>query len=123
KREEAQHALDASAALPELEARIGREPADLVGWSQGVLYANGLEVRHRPVFQDYAAQSPALEARNAAFFEGSSAPRFVIVRLVPIDERFPTASDSASLRAVLSYYRPVDAERGYCLFERDPEAA
>lgn len=105
--------------LPELRARIGAEPVDLIGNAHGVLYLAGLNVRHRPVFQQYAAHTPELNARNAAFFDGPHAPKFVIARPDPIDGRPLTLADSASLRALLLRYRAVYAERGYALFERE----
>jgi hypothetical protein len=113
----------AASPIRDLAKKIGTTPVDLLGWSQGVLHLHDLQVRHRPVFQDYAAQSPELEERNAAFFRGGGAPPLVLARIAPIDGRFPTISDSATIRALLDAYRPAGEEGGYALFERDAAGA
>ena len=106
--------------LPELRKRIGGEPVDLIGHAQGILYLAGMNVRHRPVFQDCAATLAGAERAQRHVLDGPNAPKFVIARPDPIDGRPLTLADSASLRALLLRYRAVQAERGVALFEREP---
>ncbi|MCD6404803.1 MAG: hypothetical protein J7M19_03145 [Planctomycetes bacterium] len=104
--------------LPRIRAAVGNTTIDLFSYEQGVVFLNGLTWHPRPVFQSYSAYTPALLAANAAFFEGDDAPRFVIFKLEPIDERFPAMEDSGALKVILRDYAPLFAEGGYLLFEK-----
>ena len=52
---------------------------DLLGISQGALFANDLAWTPRPAFQSYVAYTPALLRANAEFLEGPGAPRFLLL--------------------------------------------
>jgi hypothetical protein len=110
--------LTAAVALPRLAARIGDEPVDLLSADQKTLLLNGLRYRPRPVFQSYVAYTPRLLADNAAFFRSERAPRWVLCRLEPIDDHYPTSEDGPALLELLRRYRPVAEEAGVVLLER-----
>jgi hypothetical protein len=107
-----------SEALPAVRARVGGGTVDVVSFEQGVVFLNDLQVRHRPVIQSYSAYTPFLQRMNGDFYAGASAPDFVLVKVQPIDDHFPTAEDSGAWRALLHHYVPVLQERDYLLVQR-----
>jgi hypothetical protein len=104
--------------LPLIRARVGRASVDVISVEQSVLLLNKLNWRPRPVFQSHAAYTPYLQSANAEFFRTENAPQYVIFRLEPIRERFPTLDEGQALLEILQCYRPVLAEKGYLLLER-----
>ena len=110
--------------LPETARRIGNARVDVVTNDQAVAIYNamynGFNYRPRPVFQSYSAYTPALAERNAEFFRGARAPKYVLSRWTTIDARYPAADDAPILMELLTHYRPVLSERDYLVLERDP---
>jgi hypothetical protein len=104
--------------LPAITSRVGRSTVDVISVEQGVLLLNKMNWRPRPVFQSYSAYTPFLQSANARFFRSEAAPEYVIFRLEPLDGRFPTLDEGQALLEVLRRYRPVLAEKGYLLLER-----
>jgi hypothetical protein len=111
-------ALGASHALPKLAALAGNEPTDLISSDQMWLLLNDFNYRPRPVFQSYSAYTSRLLDENAGFFRSERAPRFVLVRLRPIDDHFPTSEDGPALLELMQRYRVVAEERDVLLLER-----
>jgi hypothetical protein len=107
--------------LPRLAARVKDATIDLLGTQQGVVLLNGWHYQPRPVFQSYAAYTPLLQMQNAAYYEGSRAPGYVLVNMVPTDSRHPTLEEGPALLTILQRYWPVDTENGYLLLERRRE--
>lgn len=105
-------------ALPTLQERIGTAPIDMFGNQQGVLLVNGMHYQPRPAFQSYFAYSPALIARNAAFYSGSAAPQFVLVSSQTVDNHLFAAEDPSALRVLLHRYAAVGSESGFVLLQR-----
>ncbi|MDZ4771967.1 MAG: hypothetical protein SGI72_02415 [Planctomycetota bacterium] len=115
--------LEAQYALPRTRAIVGDAPSDFIGSAPGWIFLNRLNWRPRPVFQSYAATTADLIQLNAEFFESARAPRFVMFQSATFLGRIPGHEDSALHRVLLRKYRPVALERGYLLFERNPETA
>jgi hypothetical protein len=107
-------------ALPNVAARVGREPVDQLSCSQDVLLLNGLNYRPRPAFQSYSAYTPALLAANAAFYRRERAPTYVLWRLEPIDDHPPALEDGPALLEIFRRYRLVQSEKGFLLLQRRP---
>ncbi len=97
---------------------VGSEAVDVVGSAEAIAIVNDLSYRPRPIFQSYAAYTPALMARNAAAFASPASPRFVLFRPEAIDGRFPTLADGLVLRQLAKRYAPRLRERGFLLLER-----
>jgi hypothetical protein len=112
-----------SAALPKIRERVGDARVDMVTWQQGVILLNGMNYAPRPVFQSYFAYTPKLARLNEAYFLGSAAPAFVVLRLDYSDDRFPASEDGLALIALLKRYRPVLMENGFLLLARDDAVA
>jgi hypothetical protein len=108
--------------LPRIRSHVGEEPVDLLTHQQGIVFLNRFRWQPRPVFQSYSAYTPALLEANAAFYRSSRVPRYVLVRLSSIDERFPCLEDSPTLLILLQRYTLVTEEKGFLLLQRDQPA-
>lgn len=104
--------------LPRVREIVGTQRVDLLTSAQGVVLVNELNYAPRPVFQSYAAYSPRLQRLNEGYFLGSSAPPFVLLKIEPIDARYPTSEDGLALLALWRNYRLVEIERGFVLLKR-----
>ena len=80
---------------------------------------NQLAYTPRPVFLAHQSYSPALAELNARFYEGETAPEYVLMRPQTIDSRFLPADDARVLPILLQNYRPVLEENGWWLLQRD----
>ena len=116
-------AFEKSVDLPRIRAAVGEDTVDLLMTDQGLVLAMGLNYDPRPVFQSYSAYTPELARRNEAHFAGAKAPKFVILKMQPIDGRLPMQEDGLALSMLLRRYRPRLFEAGYLLLERSPGAA
>lgn len=112
-----------SAALPQVKDRVGTARIDMVTSQQGMILLNGLNYAPRPVFQSHLAATPRLARINEAYFLGPKAPDFVLFQLNSIDNRLPMSEDNLALMALLRRYRPVLAEDGFLLLQRDASIA
>ncbi|MCP4169420.1 MAG: hypothetical protein GY758_01460 [Fuerstiella sp.] len=75
--------------LPKLNGRI-----DVVPDKLAIAIANETcEFCPRPVMHTYATHAPWLAEQNAAFYRSPAGPQFVLFRINPILERFPTLND------------------------------
>jgi hypothetical protein len=104
--------------LPRLRQRVGDHPIDITGHQQGLLFAAGFHVRHRPVFQGYSSYTPYLQQLNGDFFRGTDAPAMTIVNVQAIDARLPMNEDSQMWLALLTGYQPTCIEQDLVLMER-----
>ncbi len=108
--------------LPRVRQEVGDDTIDMVSCAQGVLLLNRLNYHSRPVFQSYVAFTPALARLNRDWFESPEAPQYVLVKLGPIDERFPMLEDALCWRTILWRYHPVLVEKTYTLLKKNESA-
>ena len=119
---------------------IGNEGVDVFPYEATLTLASGLNCQARPVPQSYAAMGRALEARNLAFYQAATAPRFVLYvtgeKAVSIDGRYHLWDEPAlkrllqqdyALRLVFTNLQGVLAETApalspILLLERKPAA-
>jgi hypothetical protein len=106
--------------LVRVKATLGTNTLDLFSNSQGDLILNGLGANYlpRPAFQSYFAFTRKLIEANGNFYRSENAPKFVLMKLESIDNRFPTAEDSLALLQIFSRYRILFKEKGYWFLER-----
>jgi hypothetical protein len=69
-----------------------------------VVLAHPVVYRPRPVFQSYAAYTPALAALNRAHLADPAGPRHVLFDAETIDHRYPLMDDAASLAVLWSHF-------------------
>lgn len=108
--------------MPKIKSLVGDKTIDMISYSQGLLFLNGLNWTPRPIFQSYSAYTPKLLAVNQDFYRGERAPEFVLFRMSPIDGRLPSTEDSGALMELLRSYRPVMKEKDYLLFQHQKAA-
>jgi hypothetical protein len=89
--------------------------ADFFPDNIAVLAANGIPMRLRPEPQAYSAYNEFLTRTNASWLRSSNRPDSVVFDIAPIDERYPTVSDSLSVLALLSCYEPAGFTGRYLL--------
>jgi hypothetical protein len=104
--------------LPQTRAIVGNDRIDMTGYEQGVLLLNGFNYAPRPVFQSYAAYTPKLLELNAAHYRGDRAPKFTLMKMLPMDGRVPASEDGGVMLELFKNYHPVLKEKGYLLLER-----
>lgn len=62
----------------DLLSRIGEESIDIYPYNNEYAFANKLNYKYRPAFQNYMTLTPELDAMNQAFFESPSRPQFIL---------------------------------------------
>jgi len=63
---------------PGMVQRVGQSKIDVYPYNNEYLLANGLNYRHRPLFQSYMTLTPKLDAMNQRFFEAAERPAFML---------------------------------------------
>jgi hypothetical protein len=101
------------------------EGIDLIGVKHGIIPLNGLNYSPRPMGGgSFNAYNRFLTEANRDFIrDPERAPKFYLVKLDTIDNRFAAEDDPLSLIALLQYYTPVMMEQGYLLMRRVPANA
>ncbi len=105
--------------LPEpFHQAVGAGTVDAEPWNIAAVFANGWRWQPRPVFQSYAAFTPALDSLNARHIQSPGAADFVLVNWETIDSRHPFLDDPASWNARLENYAPDYASDRALLMRR-----
>ena len=104
--------------LPRIRAAVSGARVGVLSYDQQAAILNGLNYAPHPVFQSYAAYTPALQQLNANFFQSEKAPDYVLWRPDTVDAHFPTLEDGAVFLDMLSAYSPVVQEQGFTLWKR-----
>ncbi len=105
--------LAAATPLPSLSGTIDTIPS-----MQSEVIANGLDYRPRPSVQEYTTFSPALFARNRAFFEGEDAPGYLLFAPGSLDRRYPASAEGALWPLLMERYEPVELVAGTLLMSK-----
>lgn len=109
------------AELTDIGRDVGQGSIDFFGYEQGILLLNGMNYRPRPMGGgSFNVYHPYLQKLNARFMnDAARRPDFFLLKLQTIDGRLPSADDPLTLEAVLRFYQPIRARRGYVLFEKN----
>jgi len=94
---------------------------DIYSFNQSYLIASGNTWSPRPVFQSFAAYTPALAEANRNHLLGKQAPDNIIFKVESIDGRFPSMDDGASWPVLMYKYRPIRMENGYLFLRKREE--
>jgi hypothetical protein len=105
-------------ALDRTRALVGRQTVDVLSFFQGVAILNGFNFKPRPVPQGYTAYTPRLAGLNAARYESTDAPEWVLQRTETIDGRLPTLDDADLLPVLLRNYEFRGEDGPYLLWRR-----
>lgn len=105
---------------PSLRRDIGQASVDIYPWETMIASANRLNWTPRPIFQNYISYTPFLDAQNAAFFAGPSAPAYVLWHyhsFADVMKRYALSSDPLALAQILRHYRLMRCEGHFCLWQ------
>ncbi len=91
---------------------------DVISSEQSTVLANKLDYHPRPSFQDYATDTAGLIAANAAFYEGVSAPDWILFGNDALDDRYPTSIEGAVWPDLLARYEPQRREGEWLALHR-----
>ena len=108
--------LRAKLPLPE-QARtlLGDHTVDILTIEVAMAEAWGLNWRPRRVLQSYAVATGKLDAMDAEFFAGPSAPERLLVDLQGLDTRHPFMDAPRTWRQILSRYRPLGRDQRWLI--------
>jgi hypothetical protein len=97
--------------------KIGSATVDVYPYYNEIVFANGLNYRHRPLFQSYMTLTPALGERNRDFFESTEAPEFVLWTggapcndancdiFQAFDGKYLLNEDPITVRSIMDHYK------------------
>jgi hypothetical protein len=117
--------------LPESFRKIiGQQTADIYPWDYTLVAANGLNWKHRPVIQSYAAYTPWLDRQNAGHFAGANAPEFIVVglnktttdlnggKLESIDNRYLLNDEPETMVELIKKYETVACNADFLVWQK-----
>jgi hypothetical protein len=122
--EKMQSAYSSFTLEPDLLAKVGQSTIDVYPYNNEYLFANRLNYRHRPVFQNYMTLTPRLDAMNQRFLSSSARPEFILwtagvsCASAPcnvfngFDEKFLLNEDPLTSSAILLNYRLIQTSHG-----------
>jgi hypothetical protein len=92
---------------PEVRHIIAHGSVDVIPWEIAQVWFNGLEYAPRPVMQSYSAYTHYLDLLNARFYEGGSAPKFILFAAHCADNRYCFWDEAATKRVMARHYEPT----------------
>jgi hypothetical protein len=114
--EEAAARIRHKVPLPDLPGTI-----DVYPFEGAVALAHGLSYVPRPALHSYSAYTPRLGRMDAEHLRGPRAPDHILLRIRPIDSRFPALDDGLSWPELLTRYDfRGGVARRYLLLGRSP---
>ncbi len=100
--------------------KIGRSSIDIYPYNNEYAFANNLNYKHRPLFQNYMTLTPVLDKMNEHYFESKKRPKFVLwtggigcndSKCDPFDafdNKFSLNQDPLTTTSILLNYHSVD---------------
>lgn len=107
------NSLRARASFPVLQGTT-----DIYSFNQSYLIASGNAWSPRPVFQSFAAYTPALADANRNHLLGKKAPDNIFFKVETIGGRLPSIDDGASWPVLLFKYQPTGMDNDYLLLRK-----
>lgn len=100
----------------EIVSLVGGDPVDIYPYNNEYMYANKLNYKPRPLFQNYMTLTPVLDQANADYLSGDNKPKSIIWNsglacvsadcnsLIGIDNKFILNEDPLTSMAILENY-------------------
>lgn len=104
--------------------KIGESTIDIYPYNNEYAFANKLNYKYRPSFQNYMTLTPALDLMNKKFFESSERPKFVLITsgltctsancnvFDGFDQKFSLNEDPLTSSSILMNYHAVAVSKG-----------
>jgi hypothetical protein len=108
----------------ELTSKIGKSTVDVYPYNNEYAFANKLNYKHRPSFQNYMTLTPALDLMNKKFFESSDRPKFIIFTsgitcmsencnvFDNLDQKYSLNEDPLTASSIFLNYHTVSVSKG-----------
>lgn len=108
----------------DLLRRIGKSTIDVYPYNNEYAFANKLNYKYRPSFQNYMTLTPALDLMNKKFFESSARPKFVLFTsgincgsdkcnvFDDFDQKLSLSEDPLTVSSILLNYHTVSVSKG-----------
>lgn len=97
---------------------IGQHTVAVLPWELSIGAYNDINMAVMPALQSMMAYTPSLDAENAIFFTGDSAPEYVVFAFYAIDGRVPLLETPATWQALYANYDAVLQEGVYLLLKK-----
>lgn len=112
--------LDSTAdILPdEILEIVGQDSVAIWPWELLIDAYNDINMVVMPSMTAYSAYTASLDAENAAFFAGESAPKYIIFGFETIDGRIPLLETPSSWQAIYENYQAVLWSGQYLLLKK-----
>ena len=104
--------------LPTVRKVVGDRPVCFWGYSQWILFHNGLSPWFSPIFQPIHTSTDHLLRLNAESLLAADGPEFVLAEVDPWGGRHPTMEDGLFIRALPDCFEFVCEEKGLVLFRK-----
>lgn len=92
----------------EIKRIVGLSSVDVYPWNSYMLLENKLNFTPRPVFQSYTTYTKALQELNYNFYNGETAPEYIIYDLGATDDRYSFYDDARLNLIVFNKYQIKD---------------
>lgn len=108
----------------ELTSKIGKSTVDVYPYNNEYAFANKLNYKHRPSFQNYMTLTPALDLMNKKFFESSERPKFILFTsgitcgsencdvFDDFDQKLSLNEDPLTVSSIFLNYHTVSVSKG-----------
>ena len=97
---------------------IGEETVAVLPTELSIGAYNDINMVVMPSVQSYNAYTANLDRKNALFFSGNAAPRYVLFSFGAIDERFPLLETPATWLSLFENYQAILLQEPYLLLEK-----
>jgi hypothetical protein len=121
RKRQSEEALSELRLGPRFAQAIGKGSVEAVPWDVAQVRANHWIWQPRPIFQSYAAYTPALDRLNADHSREYGAD-FLLAAWAPIDGRHPFFEDPLSWQTLLDRYRSDISDGTTLLMRRAPNS-
>ena len=99
-------------------SEIGESSVTIFPSEISVAAAYSLNLKPLPLVQNYVANVPSLDKRNADFFAAKDAPQYILFSYIAIDDRIPLLETPLVWEAIYSNYEVAEVYESGTLLER-----
>jgi len=92
---------------------------DIYTYEQSIPLASSLKWSPRPVFQSYSADLPRLAEINERHLRDATAPDWILIDLLAVDQRFPLLEDGLSWPSLFDNYAFRSFDGQFILMQRN----
>ena len=123
--------LEGNILPAELRETISKKTVDVYPWNYGVIAANKLNYKPRPLIQSYLSYSSWLDNRNNIYFSSGKTPEFILWELIQgrwsdsltsIDGRYGLNDEPQTILSIIQHYDIIQKDKRFLLFKKTESA-